>query len=231
MSLFDASLYGRKVEKLEASFSGYNENYIDAPFYTNHDTGRGAGYYSGEYSPAQTKIAMAMNLFMSGASFTYYGEELGMKGTGRDENKRAPMQWSSNPDAEGMCDGPEAMEEITMKYGSLEEQQDDPDSIYNYYKKAIRYKNMYPEIARGRVKFIEDISSEDICVLRKQWEDESIVIIYNISQNENEVDLTGLLLEEPKLKVCGTLLTQEGEPKMEGEHITLSPYSVVLLKQ
>ena len=224
----DASTFGRKIEKLEERFSGYNVNYIDAPFYTNHDTGRSAGYYAGEFSPAQTKIAGAMNMFMTGASFIYYGEELGMKGTGIDENKRAPMQWSSDPEAEGMCDGPAAMESITMKYGSLEEQLEDPLSIYNYFKQAIRLKNMYPEIARGSVDFIDEISTEDICVFNKQWEEENIWIIYNISQNENVVDVSSL--SDSKLKICGSLLTQEGELALEDGKITMSPYSIVLLK-
>ena len=224
----DASVFGRKVEKIEERFSAFNPDYIDAPFYTNHDTGRSAGYYAGEFSPAQTKIAGAMNMFMTGASFIYYGEELGMKGAGIDENKRAPMQWSSNPDAEGMCDGPAAMEDITMKYGSLEEQQEDPLSIYNYYKQAIRLKNMYPEIARGSVDFIEEMSTEDICVFNKQWEEENIWIIYNISQNENSVDVSSL--SDSKVKICGSLLTQEGELVLEDGKITLSPYSIVLLK-
>ena len=224
----DASTFGRKIEKLEERFSGYNENYIDAPFYTNHDTGRSAGYYAGEFSPAQTKIAGAMNMFMTGASFIYYGEELGMKGTGIDENKRAPMQWSSDPEAEGMCDGPAAMESITMKYGSLEEQLEDPLSIYNYFKQAIRLKNMYPEIARGSVDFIDEISTEDICVFNKQWEEENIWIIYNISQNENVVDVSSL--SDSKLKICGSLLTQEGELALEDGKITMSPYSIVLLR-
>lgn len=224
----DASVFGRKVEKIEERFSAFNPDYIDAPFYTNHDTGRSAGYYAGEFSPAQTKIAGAMNMFMSGASFIYYGEELGMKGAGIDENKRAPMQWSSNPDAEGMCAGPAAMEDITMKYGSLEEQQEDPLSIYNYYKQAIRLKNMYPEIARGSVDFIEEMSTEDICVFKKQWEEENIWIIYNISQNENIVDVSSL--GDSKIKICGSLLMQEGELVLEDGKITMSPYSIVLLK-
>lgn len=227
-NVVDASVFGRKVEKLHDRFSAFNENYIDAPFYTNHDTGRSAGYYAGEFSPAQTKIAGAMNMFMTGASFIYYGEEIGMKGAGIDENKRAPMQWSSDPTSEGMCDGPAAMEEINMKYGSLEDQQEDPLSIYNYYKQAIRYKNMYPEIARGSVDFIDEISTEDICVFNKQWEEENIWIIYNISQNENVVDVSSL--SESKIKICGTLLTQEGELVLEDGKITMSPYSIVLLK-
>ncbi len=248
-SACDASVFGRKVEKLQENFGQYNENYIDAPFYTNHDTGRSAGYYAGEFGPAQTKMAIAMNQFMSGASFIYYGEELGMKGAGRDENKRAPMQWSSDTAAEGMCNGPAAMEEVTMKYGSLEEQQSDPLSIYNYTKQVLRYKNMYPEIARGSVDFIEEISTADICVFKKQWQEESILIIYNISENENIVDVTDISLGDSELEICGSLLTtyvgesaetesteetQElimpEELTLENGQIKMSPYSVVLLK-
>ena len=44
---------------------------------------RSAGYYSCDYSEAQTKLGNAMNLLMSGSAFLYYGEELGMKGSGK----------------------------------------------------------------------------------------------------------------------------------------------------
>ena len=100
-----ASRYGTVSASLQETFGQYNENYIDAPFYTNHDMGRSAGYYAGENSEKQTKLAGAMNLFMSGSAFLYYGEELGMKGAGKDENKRAPMYWSTDAEKAGMCDG------------------------------------------------------------------------------------------------------------------------------
>ena len=45
------------------------------------------------YDPVKTKMAGGMNLMMSGNVFVYYGEELGMSGAGKDENKRAPMYW------------------------------------------------------------------------------------------------------------------------------------------
>ena len=89
--------------RLQDALGTYSDSYIDAPFYTNHDMGRGAGYYSGDTMEAQTKLAQAMNLLMSGSSFLYYGEELGMKGAGKDENKRAPMYWSKDAGAEVMC--------------------------------------------------------------------------------------------------------------------------------
>lgn len=40
--------YANVCGKMDELLSQYNENYIDAPFYTNHDMARGAGYYSGE---------------------------------------------------------------------------------------------------------------------------------------------------------------------------------------
>ena len=44
------------------------------------------------------------------------------------------------------------------------------------------------------------------------------------------VDVSGILMDDPKMKICGTLLTQEGEPVVEDGQINMSPYSVVLLK-
>lgn len=70
-----AAKYGTAVVSLDERFGAYHADYIDAPFYTNHDMGRNAGYYAGENSAAQTKMAGAMNLFMGGSAFLYYGEE------------------------------------------------------------------------------------------------------------------------------------------------------------
>lgn len=102
-----------------------------------------------------------MNLLMSGSSFLYYGEELGMKGAGKDENKRAPMYWSKDAGAEGMCLGPQDMDAITMIYDSLAEQQDDGNSIYWYVKEALRLRSL-PETRMERQSFIENLS-DDAC--------------------------------------------------------------------
>ena len=165
----NATSYGKSVASLEERFGKYNENYIDAPFYTNHDTGRSAGYYNGENAESQLKMSAALNLFMSGSVFVYYGEELGMKGSGKDENKRAPMYWTQDAEAEGMCDGPKDMDEVEMIFPSLEEQKEDSYSIYNFYKQAVLLRNRYPEIARGTVTYIEELSDKNVCVMKKWW--------------------------------------------------------------
>ncbi len=158
-------MYAKAVADAEKEFAQYSETYVDAPFYTNHDMARSAGYFTGRGSGNKVKIAGALNLLMGGNAYIYYGEELGMKGSGKDENKRAPMQWVStdaSSGTDGMCSGPAGMDKFKMTYPGLDEQEKDPYSIYNYYKKAIRLRNTYPVIARGNTQPVESLSDDDI---------------------------------------------------------------------
>lgn len=228
-----ATSYGRELERVQQTISSYNENYIDAPFYTNHDMARGAGYYSGDYSENQTKIAQAMNLLMSGSAFLYYGEELGMKGSGKDENKRAPMYWSEDASAEGMCHGPLDMDTVKMKYGSLETQKTDGDSIFEFVKETIKLRNTYPEIARGEVTLEERLSDDNVCAIRKTYEESEISLIYNLSESEQAVDVSGLTLNGrtgTDLELSGELLTGNTAAELENGSLTMPAYSVVILK-
>lgn len=228
-----AEKYGTTCASLQETFGQYNENYIDAPFYTNHDMARSVGYYVGENSLNRVKMAGAMNLFMSGSAFVYYGEELGMKGSGKDENKRAPMYWSKNPEAEGMCDGPADMDDFEMKYDSLEEQQADDLSIYQFYKKAIKVRNQNPEIARGTAEFLEDVSGDKVCVLRKAYNDSEILLVFNTGAESETVDLSGITLNGNAVgeaaEVRAMLTTGEEPIVMESGVATLPGYSVLVI--
>ena len=227
-----ASSYGKAIVRLQDALGTYSDSYIDAPFYTNHDMGRGAGYYSGDTMEAQTKLAQAMNLLMSGSSFLYYGEELGMKGAGKDENKRAPMYWSKDAGAEGMCLGPQDMDVITMIYDSLAEQQDDGNSIYWYVKEALRLRNAYPEISHGTAEFLENLSDDAVCVLRKNWQDSSVIVVFNCTKDERTVDLSQISAdsESGDLKLAGELLTGTRAASWQDGTLTLPAYGVAILK-
>lgn len=228
-----ASSYGKAVAGLSELFSKYSDSYIDAPFYTNHDMARSAGYYAGDYSENQTKMAQAMNLFMTGNAFLYYGEELGMKGSGKDENKRAPMYWSTDENAEGMCNGPTDMDSVKMKYGSLEEQQEDENSVYNFVKEVVKLRNCYSEIARGEVEFMEEYSDESICVLKKSYEGSEILLVFNLSEETQKVDLADVELSgksASELEVGGILLTGDETISWEDGTAEMPLYSVLILK-
>ena len=228
----EAASYGRAQVTRQELYAQYNPGYISAPFYTNHDLGRSAGYYAGENSLAQTKMAQALNLLMSGNAFIYYGEELGMKGSGIDENKRAPMYWSKDENAVGMCEGPEAMESFDMKFDSLEEQAEDPASIYNYVKDVIRLRNQNPEIARGVVALHETVSNEQVCVISKIYEGKEIILVFNISAENAEVPLRQLTMGDrtvADLDTLGELLTGKEAIQRSENGVVMPAYSVLVL--
>ena len=155
----DLRYFAEDMAQEEGLYASLNPSYVNAPFYSNHDMDRGAEYYAGG-DAAKVKIAEALNLLMPGNAFIYYGEELGMKGAGRDENRRAPMYWSDDPQAAGMCAGPAGMDEIRMEYGSLEKQASDPDSIFSYVREAVRIRESLPAIARGKTVLIPELAED-----------------------------------------------------------------------
>ena len=226
-----AASYAKNLEAEQAMYAQYNADFINAPFYTNHDMGRSAGYYAGENSAAQTKMGNALNLLMNGNVFLYYGEELGMKGSGKDENKRAPMYWSKDSTVAGMCKGPADMEDFQMKFDSLAEQQEDPDSIYYYVRQAIRIRNQNPEIARGTTTFLEQFSGEQCFALTRTYGDSALLLVGNTSAETATLDLTGLTVGQTvaeNLTLIGELYTGEETAERSGAVITLPAYTILV---
>jgi glycosidase len=207
-------------------FSQYSDTWINAPFYTNHDMARSAGYYSNDES--KTKMAGAMNLLMSGNAFVYYGEELGMKGSGKDENKRAPMYWSSDPEEAGMCDAPPGMDEVRMVFPSWAEQKDDPLSIYNYFKQAVLIRNAFPAIARGTVQPIEAVSGKHICAYVKHADGyQDVVIVINTGDEEEAVDAGAL----PCTNLAAVLNVSEEAVTVTDAEIRMPAYGIAVLTE
>ncbi len=222
-----ASYYGEKLVSLEELFASYGSQYIDAPFYTNHDMARSAGYYNKD-DGSRTKLAQALNLLMPGNAFLYYGEELGMKGSGKDENKRAPMYWSEDPEAEGMCVGPADMDEVKMKFGSLEEQSREEASVYAYVRKVIRLRNQYPAIMRGSCALLEEISGKEVCAIYRETEGEQpLLLVINTSKEPQVVDLAGTDCSCRTLKEM--LCVSDETVEMEGTQLTLPPFDIAIL--
>ena len=223
-----ASSYGKAVQNIQEMFAGHNPDYIDAPFYTNHDMARSAGYFSGDNAQSQTKIAGAMNLLMTGSTFVYYGEELGMKGAGKDENKRAPMYFSEDKSMPGMCTGPSDMDSIKMKYGSYEEQVQDPYSIYHYYRKAIRIRNAFPAISKGTVTNLETYSDDTLTAFAKTYENETLYIFCNLSAEPITIQIPEVSSKTEK--IASSLYVDENKASLEGDALTIPGYGVVILK-
>ena len=215
--------YAEALVKADSAYSGSNPEYIDAPFLSNHDVGRIAGFVGGnEY---KTKLAGAMNLFMSGSAFVYYGEEIGMTGSGNDPSKRAPMYWNAERD-DGTTDiPPDCTLPDEYVFGSLEEQIEDDNSVYNYYRQAIAIRNALPVISHGKPSVEDALNKDCISAHRKTWGEEECIILYNINSEAAEVDMS----EYEDWSVAATLSADGTESVKEGSTLKISAFGAVVL--
>ncbi len=228
-----ASTYGMAIQEVDSLMKKNNPNGISAPFYTNHDLCRSAGYYGGKNAKNQTKMAQGMNLMMSGNAFIYYGEEIGMKGSGKDENKRLSMYWKDGTKYKGRCNDPVDAEKTKMIYPSVSEQETDNYSILNYVKQAVKLRNIYPEIARGDTEFLEEYSNKKVCVLKKKYNGKEILLIFNTTDKAVKVDLKGLEINGKPVKeakIGGLLQVDENNPSKKGNTVELPKYCIEILK-
>lgn len=215
--------YAEALVKADSAYSGSNPEYIDAPFLSNHDVGRIAGFVGG--NEHKTKLAGAMNLFMSGSAFVYYGEEIGMTGSGNDPSKRAPMYWNAERD-DGTTDiPPDCTLPDEYVFGSLEEQIEDDNSVYNYYRQAIAIRNALPVISHGKPSVEDALNKDCISAHRKTWGEEECIILYNINSEAAEVDMS----EYEDWSVAATLSADGTESVKEGSTLKISAFGAVVL--
>ena len=220
-----ASDYVNDMVQIESAYAGANPSCVDAPFYTNHDMDRSAEYYPDDDGPA-TKMAYAMSLFMTGNAFVYYGEELGMSGAGKDDNRRAPMYWSDDANDPDMCAGSPYMDEVNMKFPSAVDQMKDDDSLYSWFKEVIRVRNEYPAIARGVTKKADSISDDSVAAFyRRSGEHGDLLIVMNLRAEPAKKKLP---LLKRKARLAESLTTDDGKITYKGGTLKMPAYSIAV---
>ena len=215
--------YATALEKADTAYRASNPDYIDAPFLSNHDVGRIAGFAGRDEN--KMKMAAAMNLFMGGSVFIYYGEEIGMPGTGNDPSKRAPFYWNAARDNGTTNPPPECELPAEYELGSLEEQRGDADSLYNYYRQVIAIRKALPQIARGIPTAETALNTGCVSAYRKTWGDDSCIILMNISAEDAQVDLSGYA----DWTMAASLSANGDKIKWKGESLKLPAWGVAVL--
>lgn len=215
--------YAKALQSAHEKYSSSNPNYIDAPFLSNHDMGRIYGFAStDEY---KIKMAGAMNVLMSGSCFIYYGEELAMPGSGNDPSKRAPMYWNELRNDGTTNPPPSCTLPAEYPFGSLEEQIDDPYSVYNYYREVIAIRNALPVISHGATTAEEALNTGCVSAQRKTWNDQQCIILMNISTSAVEVDLSAYA----DWNLVATLSADGNPTEMEGTTLNMAAYGIAIL--
>lgn len=216
---FVQSLY-----KWQERISKVKANYIDANFLSNHDTDRYFGVIGKDN--IKQKMAASMYLMMPGNSFTYYGEEIGMLGSGHDANKRAPMVWSTESGEEMTTPIPESDNIPAIEKG-VKEQEKEKDSLFAFYKKALHIRQQNPEIARGRIEPIE-LEDKQMGAYTTTYNDSKVIIIHNLGDQTKTITLDTSTYDYSKIQ--DSLLTGNEKATLKGSEITLPPMSTVILK-
>lgn len=213
--------------RYQEDFSAENPDYIDAPFLTNHDQVRTANALNSNLD--NMKMAAGLLLSMNGSPFVYYGEEIGMKSSGtKDENKRLPMYWSTE-DETGMTKGPSGCDRnLEQAFAPLDEQLKDPDSLVNYYHRALMIRNENPEIARGTIEKVEELCDGTQAAITKTYEGSTIGILYNTAEQEITLQLQGTALEGMEIR---GYLTLHGEVvTLDNQELTMPAKSICIVK-
>ncbi len=224
---YTMTTFGETMIRIDDQITSYNSDGIDAPFTANHDTARLSNALV--HNEDQMKMAAGLMFTMNGTPFVYYGEEIGMSSKGsKDENKRLPFIWSET-DLTGMTNPPkEADTGITSYFGSLEEQMEDPLSLYNYYKRGIRLRNENPEIARGKVEIIDLSLPDTALAITKTYEGSCIGIVYNNGEEAIEISLKDSQLSG--MQIRGYLTVDGSAVTLEADTITLPAKGIVIIK-
>jgi glycosidase len=215
--------YAKALESAHEAFSESNPNYIDAPFLSNHDMGRIFGFASGEEQ--KIKLAGAMNVLMSGSCFIYYGEEIAMPGSGNDPSKRAPMFWNQLRNDGTTNPPPSCTLPPEYPYGSLEDQINDPSSIYNFYREVIAIRNALPVISHGITTAEEALNVNCISAKRKTWNDQQCIILMNINTEAAQVDLSAYA----DWKLAATLSIDGNPTELDGTTLNMAACGIAIL--
>ena len=193
---------------------------ILAPFIGNHDTGRAVGSLQARSAPERAKFAEGLVNMLGGATFTYYGEEIGMVGSGDDPNKRLAMYWNDGD----MTMQPPGATQIEYAYPCADDQLADENSLLNYVKAVNQLKLAVPAIARGKSDFVLADSFE--CVIKRVWNEQTCYIAINFSASEAMEYVC-----ESGYTLAGALTVGEDSVQTDGGAAVIPPFGIAVFTE
>ena len=200
-----ASFDKNKIAEAAAStFSETPTGKTQVVFIENHDMKRFAS--SVNNNPDKGKIGAALNLLLGGIPSIYYGQELGMFGSGgfskfnntdgNDIPQREAFEWNRSDSGKGMAlwyksSGP-WWDSTNLKPNdgiSLEEEKTDPNSLYNFYKTMIALHRTNKAIAFGDYTTIEN-NNKSVFTFMRSYKNEKVLVVINLSDSVQFADIS-----------------------------------------
>ncbi len=191
-----------------AKIKAIDENAVDSVFLSNHDQGRSGAFFGND--TAKTQLMVSTMMFAPGKVFLYYGEEIGMLGSGIDQNKRLGMLWQSDS-KEGIPYNPSGADYTAQRETSVADQEKDKDSLLNFYRRAAGIRNKSTLYEFGMCEAV-DTGNDAIYLMKLYDESSTIYVIHNYSEMQQTVELEGKIASAEHLQnntLKGNTLTME----------------------
>ncbi len=186
------------ADTLAQERSLYPEDAVRGTFLSNHDQTRLATRLSiPRRDEARLKLVAGLLLTLPGTPFIYYGEEVGMPdGPGAfDVEKRTPMRWMAT-DPSGLFGFSTARSWTDPGAGlagvSVAEQDTDPDSLLNYYRRLIALRNAEGALRSQDWSVLATTSRAVLALVRVGPLGERLLVVANLSVREVAWDAGGL---------------------------------------
>ena len=189
-------------------------------FIENHDMDR---FASMESDVQRQKLATSLMFFMGGVPSIYYGQEIGMKGKvysfgntdGNDIGRREAFDWYQVGEGKGMSHwyknsgawwtnaNQQANDGI-----SLEEQQNDPNSLYQFYKQTIDLRKSNRALSIGTYRNAEN-NNEKVLSFYREDKKQNVLVVANLSDEKQLVRITDDINKAKNLRAKKVKFKQE----------------------
>jgi alpha-amylase len=197
-----------KYKSINDFYLQTTSDYIDATFLKNHDQNRILSELGGNQQKA--RVAAAILFSLPGTPYVYYGEEIGMLGVKPDEFIREPFLWTSNPADAIQTHWEEPRYSNSKTVTPLSEQQANAESLYNFYKKFIAYRNNSACLTYGTLQ-TSPLKIKEVVSLIREYEGKKILVLHNISDVEITIKVEGELASFKEIDFVSQGTVQQNE--------------------
>lgn len=145
-------------------------------FLTNHDQDRVMNALG--FDEAKAMAAAGILMTLPGVPFVYYGEEIGMTGSGDHLNIRTPMQWSAAPNAGFTTGTPWRAVNADYSTRNVVAQDQDQGSLLAWYRRLVGARRGSPALRRGSFHTLSSSASPVLAFVRRH-EQETVLCMVN----------------------------------------------------
>jgi len=240
----DANVFRSVVEASEKALRGRWTTYV----LSNHDNPRHYDRYGdGAHNDLIAKLAATMLLTLRGSPFLYYGEEIGMVTTepktidevrdpvgrrywpankGRD-GERTPMQWDASPNAGFTRGTPWLPVPPSARAKNVGAQEDDPNSLLNFYRQLIALRRRAPALLDGEYASLGE--DPKLFAYWRKSRTQTMVVALNMSGEARTLNLGGGGLSASDFRVALSSRPRKRGQLTDGE-LALAPFEAVILE-